>query len=172
MAQEGGRHRAHHAPGVSDTWLARIHTERMDAWANSRPGERSRLAAAGLPRLLEETVPPEGALPTLGWLLGHADGGRQLTPRHRIPPAIITEAVEEFGWREQLPGALRQELDVLPLHTLRGLAQGEMGAIRRAGTSLGLTRTGRLMAEDPAVRWRIGTAALGGADDGPRAGFA
>jgi len=36
-----------------------------------------------------------------------------------------------FGWREQLAGALRQELDVFPLHTLRGLAQGEMGAIRR-----------------------------------------
>ncbi|HEY1674882.1 MAG TPA: hypothetical protein VGG50_19365 [Streptosporangiaceae bacterium] len=172
MAQEGGRHRAHHAPGVSDTWLARIHTERMDAWANSRPGERSRLAAAVLPRLLEETVPPEGALPTLGWLLGHADVGLKLTARHYIPPAIIAEAVDEFGWREQLPGALRQELDVLPLHTLRGLAQGEMGAIRRAGTSLVLTRTGRLMAEDPAVRWRIGTAALVGTDDGPRPDFA
>ena len=172
MAQEGGRHRAHHAPGVSDTWLARIHTERMDAWANSRPGERSRLAAAVLPRLLEESVPPEDALPTLGWLLGHADVGLKLTARHYIPPAIITEAVDEFGWREQLPGALRQEMDVLPLHTLRGLAQGEMGAIRRAGTSLVLTRTGRLMAEDPAVRWRIGTAALVGTDDGPRPDFA
>ena len=72
-----GRHRAgaHHAPGVSGTWLARIHTERMDAWANSRPGERSRLAAAVLPRLLEEAGAPDGALPTLGWLLGHADAG-------------------------------------------------------------------------------------------------
>jgi hypothetical protein len=174
VTPEGGRHRAgaHHAPGVSDTWLARIHTERMDAWANSRPGERSRLAAAVLPRLLEETVPPDNALPTLGWLLGHADVGLKLTARYYIPPAVITEAVEEFGWREQLPGALRQELDVFPLHTLRGLAQGEMGAIRRAGTSLVLTRTGRLMAEDPAVRWRIGTAALIGADDGPRPDFA
>jgi hypothetical protein len=172
VAREGGRHPAHHAPGVSDTWLARIHTERMDAWANSRPGERSRLAAAVLPRLLEETTPAEDALPTLGWLLGHADVGLKLTARHYIPPAVITEAVDLFGWREQLPGALRQELDVFPLHTLRGLAQGEMGAIRRAGTSLVLTRTGRLMAEDPIVRWRIGTAALVGADDGPRPDFA
>ena len=172
VAREGGRHPAHHAPGVSDTWLARIHTERMDAWANSRPGERSRLAAAVLPRLLEETAPPGDALPTLGWLLGRADVGLKLTARHYIPPAVITEAVDMFGWREQLPGALRQELDVFPLHTLRGLAQGEMGAIRRAGTSLVLTRTGRLMAEDPNVRWRIGTAALVGPDDGPRPDFA
>src|ERR1700759_2969288 len=149
MAQEGGRHRAHHAPGVSDTWLARIHTERMDAWASSRPGRRSRLAAAVLPRLLEETVPPDDALPTLGWLLGHADVGLKLTARHYIPPAIITEAVEQFGWRGPLRGALRQELDVFPLHTLRGLAQGEMGAIRRAGTSLGLAPTGRPVGGEP-----------------------
>ena len=169
-----GRHRAgaHHAPGVSGTWLARIHTERMDAWANSRPGERSRLAAAVLPRLLEEAGAPDGALPTLSWLLGHADLGLRLTARHYIPPALVTEAVDMFGWREQLAGALRQELDVFPLHTLRGLAQGEMGAIRRSGTSLVLSRTGRLMTEDPEARWRIGTAALVGADDGARPDFA
>jgi hypothetical protein len=168
------RHRAgaHHAPGVSGTWLARIHTERMDAWANSRPGERSRLAAAVLPRLLEEAGAPDDALPTLSWLLGHADAGLRLTARHYIPPALVTEAVDMFGWREQLAGALKQELDVFPLHTLRGLAQGEMGAIRRTGTSLVLTRTGRLMTEDRDTRWRIGTAALVGADDGTQPDFA
>jgi hypothetical protein len=171
---QAGRHRAgaHHAPGVSGTWLARIHTERMDAWAHSRPGERSRLAAAVLPRLLEEPAPPDDALPTLRWLLGHAEAGLRLTARHYIAPALVTEAVDAFGWREQLPGALRQELDVFPLHTLRGLAQGEMGAIRRTGTSLVLTRAGRLMAEDRAARWRIGTACLIGADDGPSPDFA
>jgi hypothetical protein len=144
----------------------------MDAWAHSRPGERSRLAAAVLPRLLEEPAPPDDALPTLRWLLGHAETGLRLTARHYIAPALVTEAVDAFGWREQLPGALRQELDVFPLHTLRGLAQGEMGAIRRTGTSLVLTRAGRLMAEDRAARWRIGTACLVGADDGPSPDFA
>jgi hypothetical protein len=64
-----------------------------------------------------------------------------------------------------------QELDLYPLHTLRGLAQHEMGALRRSGTSLVLTRTGRLMSEDPAVRWHIGTAALIGPDDGPEPDF-
>ena len=38
---------------------------------------------------------------------------------------------------------------MFPLHTLRGLAQREMGAVRRSGASLVLTRTGRLMADDP-----------------------
>jgi hypothetical protein len=75
-----------------------------------------------------------------------------------------------FGWgATNGPGAAgkrHQELDVYPLHTLRGLAQHEMGAVRRSGTSLVLTRTGRLMDTDPAVRWHIGTAALIGPDDG------
>ena len=83
----------------------------------------------------------------------------------------MTEAVEEFGWRDQLVGTLRQELDVFPLHTLRGMAQVEMGAIRRRSTSLVLTKTGRLMTADPAARWHIGTAALIGPDDGPQPDF-
>ena len=58
-----------------------------------------------------------------------------------------------------------------PLRTLRALAQHEMGAVRRSGKQLVLTRTGRLMAEDTAVRWHIGTAALIGPDDGPDPDF-
>jgi hypothetical protein len=41
-----------------------------------------------------------------------------------------------------------------------------MGAVRRVGATLVLTKTGRLMADDAAVRWHIGTAALIGPDDG------
>jgi hypothetical protein len=63
-------------------------------------------------------------------------------------------------------GRRHQELEVYPLHILRGLAQHEMGAVRRIGATLVLTKTGRLMADDAAVRWHIGTAALIGPDDG------
>jgi hypothetical protein len=158
------------SPG-HDTWLGRISAERIDAWAHGRPGERSRLARALIPRLLEPPALPGDPLPTLAWLLGHADEGLRLTARHYIAPALVTEAVEAFGWRDQLIGTLRQELDVFPLHTLRGMAQGEMGAVRRNRTSLVLTKTGRLMAADPAVLWHIGTAALIGSDDGPQPDF-
>jgi hypothetical protein len=154
-----------------DTWLGRISAERIDAWAHGRPGERSRLARALVPRLLEQAAPPDDPLPTLHWLLGHADAGLRLTARHYIPPALVTEAVDTFGWRDQLIGTLRQEMDVFPLHILRGMAQAEMGAIRRRRTSLVLTKTGRLMAADPAARWHIGTAALIGPDDGPQPDF-
>jgi len=159
-------------PGApSDTWLGRISAERIDAWAHSRPGERSRLARGLIPRLLAPPAVPDDPLPTLRWLLGRADEGLRLTARHYIAPALVTEAVEEFGWRDQLVGTLRQELDVFPLHTLRGMAQSEMGAIRRRSTSLVLTKTGKLMTADPAARWHIGTAALIGPDDGPQPDF-
>jgi hypothetical protein len=158
------------APG-SDNWLGRISAERIDAWAHGRPGERSRLARGLIPRLLEPPVLPEDPLPTLQWLLSHADEGMRLTARHYITPALVTEAVDTFGWRDQLVGTLRQELDVFPLHTLRAMAQSEMGAIRRSHTSLVLTKTGKLMTADPAARWHIGTAALIGPDDGPQPDF-
>jgi hypothetical protein len=157
-------------PGT-DTWLGRISAERIDAWAHGRPGERSRLARTLIPRLLEPPAVPDDPLPTLRWLLGHAGHGLRLTARHYIAPALVTEAVEEFGWRDQLVGTLRQELDVFPLHTLRGMAQSEMGAVRRSRTSLVLTKTGKLMTADPAARWHIGTAALIGPDDGPQPDF-
>jgi len=156
---------------ASDTWLGRISAERIDAWAHGRAGERSRLARGLVSRLLEPPAVPDDPLPTLRWLLGRADEGLRLTARHYIAPALVTEAVEEFGWRDQLVGTLRQELDVFPLHTLRGMAQSEMGAIRRKSTSLVLTKTGRLMTADPAARWHIGTAALIGPDDGPQPDF-
>jgi hypothetical protein len=155
----------------TDTWLGRISAERIDAWAHGRPGERSRLARVLIPRLLEPPALPEDPLPTLRWLLSHADEGLRLTARHYIAPALVTEAVDTFGWRDQLVGTLRQELDVFPLHTLRGMAQSEMGAIRRSRSTLVLTKTGRLMTADPAARWHIGTAALIGPDDGPRPDF-
>jgi hypothetical protein len=157
-------------PG-SDTWLGRISAERIDAWAHGRPGERSRLARGLIPRLLEPPAVPDEPLPTLRWMLSHAAEGLRLTARHYIAPALVSEAVEEFGWRDQLVGTLRQELDVLPLHTLRGMAQSEMGAIRRSRASLVLTKTGKLMMADPAARWHIGTAALIGPDDGPQPDF-
>jgi hypothetical protein len=158
------------APGP-DTWLSRISAERIEEWAHGHPGERSRLARNIMPRLLEPPDLPDEPLPTLAWLLGHASDGLRLTARHYIAPTLVGEAAALFGWgaagaSPAQAGRRHQELDVYPLHTLRGLAQHEMGAVRRSGTALVLTRTGRLMADDSAVRWHIGTAALIGPDDG------
>lgn len=159
-------------PGM-DTWLSRISAERIEEWAHGHPGERSRLARTLMPRLLEPPDLPGEPLPTLAWLLGHARDGLRLTARHYIAPALVGEAAERFGWGASAAGSGRrhQELDVYPLHTLRGLAQHEMGAVRRSGPALVLTRTGRLMDEDAAVRWHIGTSAIIGTDDGPDPDF-
>jgi hypothetical protein len=162
------------APGM-DTWLSRISAERIEEWAQGHPGERSRLARTVMPRLLEPPDLPGEPLPTLAWMLGHATIGLRLTARHYIAPALVSEAAELFGWGACASSSKtprrRQELDVYPLHILRGLAQHEMGAVRRSGPALVLTRTGRLMADDAAVRWHIGTAALIGPDDGPDPDF-
>ena len=165
-------------PGT-DTWLSRISAERIDEWAHGHPGERAQMARRVVPRLLEPPVLPGEPLPTLRWLLQHADAGLRLTARHYIAPALVAEAAGMFGWGSGAgvgdagPGGDKrhQELDVYPLRTLRALAQHEMGAVRRSGKQLVLTRTGRLMAEDTAVRWHIGTAALIGPDDGPDPDF-
>jgi hypothetical protein len=163
------------APGM-DTWLSRISAERIEEWAHGHPGERSRLARNVMPKLLEPPDLPDEPLPTLAWLLGHASSGLRLTARHYIAPALVAEAAGLFGWGPGVAvpsqaGRRHQELDVYPLHTLRGLAQHEMGAVRRSGAALMLTRTGRLMADDAAVRWHIGTASLIGPDDGPDPDF-
>jgi hypothetical protein len=155
----------------TDTWLSRISAERIVVWAHGHPGERSQMARRAVPRLLEPPVLPGEPLPTLRWLLQHADAGLRLTARHYIAPVLVGEAAGMFGWGGHSAAKRHQELDVFPLHTLRGLAQHEMGAVRRSGTTLVLTRTGRLMAEDAAVRWHIGTAALIGPDDGPDPDF-
>ncbi|HEX4095041.1 MAG TPA: hypothetical protein VHZ33_40505 [Trebonia sp.] len=168
----------------TDSWLSRISAERIDEWAHGHPGERSQLSRRIMPRLLE---PPEllgEPLPTLRWLLSRADVGLRLTARHYIAPSLVGEAASLFGWQprvNRVPGSgsgpaargsaasagrRHQELEVYPLHILRGLAQHEMGAVRRIGATLVLTKTGRLMADDAAVRWHIGTAALIGPDDG------
>jgi hypothetical protein len=160
---------ARHSRSSTDTLLGKISAERIDEWACGHPGDRARMARRIVPRLLEPPVLPAEPLPTLRWLLQHADAGLPLTARHYIAPALVTEAAEMF-WGEPA-GKRYQELSVFPLHTLRSLAQREMGAIRRAGLSLVLTRTGRLMADDPGVRWHIGTSALIGPDDGPDPDF-
>ncbi len=95
-----------------------------------------------LPRLLEPPDLPDEPLPTLAWLLGHARAGLRLTARHYIAPALVGEAAELFGWgpagaTPEQAARRHQELDVYPLHTLRGLAQHEMGAVRRSGVCPG-----------------------------------
>jgi len=164
----------------ADTWLSKISAERIDEWAHGHPGERSALARRLMPRLLEPPDLPDEPLPTLRWLLRHAEAGLRLTARHYIAPTLVGETARLFGWAPPRGSAVGggsaggagsaegryQELEVYPLHVLRGLAQHEMGAVRRIGASLLLSRTGRLMADDPAVLWHIGTAALIGPDDG------
>lgn len=155
-----------------ESWLARVHTERLGTWSHGHYGEHSRRAQQLAPRLLEPAPARPAALPTLRWLLDHASEGLPLTARHYISPRLVTEAVERFGWRRDLVGSLNREFDVFPLHTLRHLAHREMGAVRRTGTTLVLTKTGRRMHENTQAFWLTGSAALIGTEPPDKPDFA
>src|SRR5579859_369286 len=154
-----------------DSLLAQISAERIDSWLRGCAGERSRLVRIVMPRLLQPPPMPADPLPSLRWLLDHASAGLRLTARHYIAPSLVAEAAATFGWQD-IGRPPRTELDVLPLHALRAMAQHEMSAIRRIRGVLVLTKAGRLMITDPAVRWHVGTAVLVGTEDRPRPEFA
>ena len=126
-----------HGRARHDTWLSRISAERIEEWTHGHPGERARMAKRIVPRLLEPPELPGEPLPTLRWLLQHADAGLPLTSRHYIAPSLVAEAAGLVRLGRAPGGKRRQELSVFPLHTLRGLAQREMGALRRSGTHPG-----------------------------------
>lgn len=154
-----------------DSWLGRVHAERASTWSHGHHGEFSRLALQVSPRLLEPITPPDDALPTLKWLLDHAEGGITLTARHYIAPKLVTEAVDRFGWRKHLIGTLRQEREVFPLYDLRHLAQRELRALRRTGTKLVLTAAGKRIRQDEQLRWEAGTSLLVGHEPPNRPDF-
>ena len=114
------------APG-SETWLGRISAERIDAWAHSRPGERSRLARTLIPRLLDPAALPEDPLPTLRWLLSHADEGLRLTARHYIAPALVLRRSTRSAGGTSWSAPLRQELDGSPAAHPAGHGPGRDG---------------------------------------------
>ncbi|MEV5408919.1 hypothetical protein AB0K60_08775 [Thermopolyspora sp. NPDC052614] len=148
------------APRRGGPWLDRVHAERLDAWTRPvNPRKAALLRAAA--DLLREPVPPAPeAFGPLRWLLTAARDGLPLTERHYIVPRLVTEAVNLFGWREELVGTLTREFDVPPLSDLRELATREMKAIRRTGRTLVLTPLGRRMLADDRVFWDVAVQAL------------
>jgi hypothetical protein len=81
-----------------------------------------------------------------------------LTQVGNLPRPLVLEAVDRFGWWH-FPGRPRGEHDVVELWTLREQAE-RVGAVRRKGRRLELTRSGRVLLDDPEARWRAVTAGL------------
>jgi hypothetical protein len=140
--------------------LDRVHNERMDTWTTPNNPEKAALSRTALPLIRQPVRPPDEAFPLLRWLLNQAADGLALTDRHYIRPYLVTEAVETFGWRQDLVGTLTREYDVFPLQTIRELATREMKAIRRTGKQLILTPLGRQMLTDHTLLWDTAVSCL------------
>ncbi|GAA5072116.1 hypothetical protein HNP84_003892 [Thermocatellispora tengchongensis] len=98
------------------------------------------------------------------------------TPAPPASPGMVATAVDATGPARVVAGAKaaarraagvrsavgtpRGEADVPVLTTLREVAQGELGALRRTGRRLVLTPAGRELLDDPAKMWDSATAAL------------
>ena len=149
------------------TWLEVVLGERVEEWAHSRGQARRALVEPLLARLRGGPVEvPAGAaeaVAPLRWLLARAGEGIALTQKGNLARPVVIEAVERFGW-QPLPNPPRGEDDVFELWVLRDLAR-DLGALRRSGRRLVVTRVGRALAGDAEALWRAVAGRLGGGDD-------
>lgn len=132
-----------------DSWLQRIHSERLDDWARSRGRPRGPLTASLADQLAGPAPVPDQAedlLAPVRWLLGKAadDGGVPLTQTHTLARAVVAEGCERFGWLT-VTGNPRSESDIAEAWTLRTVVR-ELGAVRRRGRRLLLTPAGKQLA--------------------------
>lgn len=140
--------------------------QRVDAWIRfAWPVElrRMRAATAG-----EIVVPPavpgadeiEQATRPLRWLVERCAAGVTLTQSGYLPPALVTEAADAFGWWP-FDGKPRTEADVHQLQLLRDTARRSRLTWRR-GRRLAATQAGRRLLDDPVGLWRAIALGVGG----------
>jgi len=94
------------------------------------------------------------------WFLERVDAELRLTQAGYLPTAMVREGWERFswnlGWTERAP---RSETELGELHELHDLLR-RVGAVRRRGRELRLTRLGRRMRADLEAGWRVTAAGL------------
>jgi hypothetical protein len=151
---------------LRDGWLGAVHSERRYQWVQAAPGALDALRREVSLQLVRPLPPPESGYPALRWLLERAAYATQLTDGAALPPRLVAEAVDRFGWRDQLTGVLNREADVPPLRRLRELAQGDMRAVAMGGSALALTSVGKRMLADEQFLHTQAAAALIGDDHG------
>ncbi len=84
----------------------------------------------------------------LGWLLNRAGGGGiKLTAAGYLPPAVVSAAMDELGWRDHWIGACNREDLTVPVLDLRETAQ-QLKLLRKYRGHLLLTRKGAALRND------------------------
>ena len=143
------------------TWFDAVLDERVTFWVERSRGELRRRLAAPLAGRLRSPVPPPPGLATslapVRWLLAQAAAGLPLTARGELHGAVAEAAARRFGWPPEAAPLLAREL--------QQLACG-LGALRRAGGQVTLTRAGlALERSSPERLWQAVASALGEGED-------
>jgi len=87
------------------------------------------------------------------WLLRRiGTDGLQLTQAGWLPPAVVTEAVQELGWQDRWIGKLNREDQTPPIADLRANAQ-QFGLVRKLKGRLVLSSTAKRLLDDPIALW-------------------
>ncbi|MGH3344119.1 MAG: hypothetical protein ACRDPK_14870 [Carbonactinosporaceae bacterium] len=153
------------------THLHLILGERVQEWTNSNAEPRTRMLASVATWLLDDRGVPSGAenaLAPLSWLLNSTDDSLRLTARGNLARATVLGMTERFGWWRGRTNAPQSELDVVEVQVVRDLAES-VGALRRRGSRLYLTTTGRRLRGDTSALWEAMVAKLASGDGFPAA---
>ena len=128
----------------TDTWVRAGHPAALSAW---RETARTR----DVPRVEPSEVAV--AIAPMRWLLERCRAGVTLTQAGYLPPAIVHEAVDRFGWWEWR-GRPRTEADVPQLGVLRDTA-ARLHLLSTRSRRLGETRRGAALADEPTRLWHV-----------------
>ena len=158
------------APGEPNrTLLSSIIEERVAIWVDlAHPQALREMRAALAEGLLVEPQPPahdelESALRPLTWLLESCRAGVTLTQTGYLPPFLVREGTDLFGWWLSLPGRPRSEVDVHQLVTLREAA-ARLRLLTRRGRRLTTSRSAVRLLADLTALWKRLAPAIGAAD--------
>lgn len=140
------------------TLYDQILVERIDAWVRGpRSTTRSGLLSPLAPRLFAPVdpgmaAPARALLRPLDWLLTEVGEGLALTAAGYLPPRTVARALDELGWRDELIGPASREVDAYPVLVLRETAT-RLGLVRRRGSRLVATPSGRAAVADGRALW-------------------
>jgi len=130
-----------------DTWVLHGHPAELRAWREEARASMDHLDAV-------DVAPSEAAaaIAPMYWLLEWCREGVALTQAGYLPPALVHEAVDRFGWWE-FRGRPRSEVDVHQLGVLRDTAT-RLRLVATRSRRLAATRRGALLADDPPALFR------------------
>lgn len=148
-------------------WHELIIEERLRMWVDTaHPEALRRWRSAHADRRTGPSGPPEDLAPVTGpirWLLQECRDGVELTQSGYLPPPMVRDGVERFGWWEW-PGQPRSEADVHQLGALRETA-ARLRLVTRRGRRLATSRHGVALLADRPGLWRTIARTIGATDD-------